>query len=27
VVKGKICYKAVSEAFDLPYTNADNFLD
>ena len=27
VVKGEICYKAVSEAFDLPYTNVDTFLD
>lgn len=27
VVKGEICYKAVSEAFDLPYTPVEKFLD
>ncbi len=27
MVKGEICYKAVSDTFDLPYTNVDTFLD
>lgn len=27
MINGEICYKAVSEAFDLPYTDVDNFLN
>ena len=26
MIKGEICYKAVSEAFDLPYTDVEKFL-
>jgi len=27
IIKGEIVYKAVAEAFDLPYTEVDNFLN
>jgi len=27
IINGKVCYKAVSEAFNLEYTPVDDFLN